>query len=590
MKLDSIDIRNVMGARAVEVPLETPITIFAGGNGSGKSSTLEAVRMALGEDPLRVSLKKEYAALVTEGTKNGRANVIVQGETHGISFPDGKRYGPVNESMYLPYVLDPSLFAKLTPDGRRTMLFALTGCQITGNKVVELLIARGCDPVKIEKAVIKLLGAGFPAAVEYAKDQAKQSKADWKAITGETWGANKAKDWEADVPPFDAAELKHVSSQIERLDERLSEDAQNLGRLQEQYRQYQNWAQGDAARKEQIEKLPSLRTKLEHDEKELQRWVDEVKNLEQRAGAGPRVGLVHDLARALDGFMGTVVPETTDSQVWNSSVQAMKAYGNQHGTLDSEGDAEAAAKLPEAVKARDLMQRAVDNARRDIAAAEHAASQADTLDVPAVTTEELNTARSQVEQLRAQRTSLDQQRIALDRAAEANRVAKSNTEKADAYNEDVGQWLELAEALAPDGIPGEILGTALKPVNDRLRHSADTTGWMQVSIAADMAITADGRPHPLLSESEQWRTDAMLAEAVSHLSGLKMLVLDRADLLEPTARPALLEWLDALAAEGQIDTALVGITLKQQPSGLPDSITAHWIHEGQIAAALAEVA
>src|SRR3546814_13234679 len=41
MKLDKIDIRNVMGVRGIEVDLTTPITIFAGGNGAGKSSALE---------------------------------------------------------------------------------------------------------------------------------------------------------------------------------------------------------------------------------------------------------------------------------------------------------------------------------------------------------------------------------------------------------------------------------------------------------------------------------------------------------------------------------------------------------------------
>src|SRR3546814_9797625 len=79
------------------------------------------------------------------------------------------------------------------------MLFSLTGCQITGKKVIELLTSRGCDPVKIEQAAMKL-GGGFPVAVEFAKEQARQSKADWKAITDETWGANKAGDWQAQVP------------------------------------------------------------------------------------------------------------------------------------------------------------------------------------------------------------------------------------------------------------------------------------------------------------------------------------------------------------------------------------------------------
>src|SRR3546814_2324568 len=87
---------------------------LAGGNGAGKSSALECVRMALGENPLRVSLKKEYAALVTEGAKNGRINVVVDGETSGITMPEGKRYGLVEASLYLSYALNPALDRKST--------------------------------------------------------------------------------------------------------------------------------------------------------------------------------------------------------------------------------------------------------------------------------------------------------------------------------------------------------------------------------------------------------------------------------------------------------------------------------------------
>ncbi len=589
MKIDAIDIRNVMGARSVDIAVQTPIVIFAGGNGSGKSSTLEAVRMALGEDPLRVSLKKEYAALVTEGAKNGRVNVVVKGETHGITLPDGKRYGSGPESQYMPFVVNPPMFAGLAPDARRTMLYDLTGCHVTGKKVVELLAARGCDAGKIESAV-KKLGGGFPAAAEYAKDQAKQSKADWKAVTGEAWGSNKADGWKAPVPEFNRETLTRVSIQIAKLDEQISTSTLNLGRLQEQHKQYKQWLQADATRKEQIAKLPALRTKFQHDEKELQRWVEQVQNLEQRAGTGPRVGLMHDLARALQAMINEPQPLGIDREVYQHASSTLDAYEDQYGELDSQGDPEAAAKLPEAIRARDLMQRSVDNARRDIAAAELASSQTDTLDVPAVQDEELQSARSELEQLRAQRTSLDQQRTALDRAAEAAKVADANTAKAAQYNKDVAQWLELADALSPDGIPGQILGTALRPLNDRLRESAQATGWMQVAIGADMTITADGRAYQMLAESEQWRTDAMLAEAISHISGLKLLVLDRADLLEPAARPELLGWLDQLAADGQIDTVLIGITLKNQPSGLPESMAAHWLEQGQIAAELAEVA
>jgi hypothetical protein len=95
-----------------------------------------------------------------------------------------------------------------------------------------------------------------------------------------------------------------------------------------------------------------------------------------------------------------------------------------------------------------------------------------------------------------------------------------------------------------------------------------------------MRILYNQRPYQLLSESEQWRVDAMLAEAVSHLSGLKLLVLDRMDVLVPEARNQLISWLDVLASTGEVDTALVIGTLKALPGDLPATFNACWVDNG----------
>lgn len=53
------------------------------------------------------------------------------------------------------------------------------------------------------------------------------------------------------------------------------------------------------------------------------------------------------------------------------------------------------------------------------------------------------------------------------------------------------------------------------------------TKWFRVGIEADMTITAGpGRTYALLSESEKRRADAMVAEAITHLTGLRLLVDD----------------------------------------------------------------
>jgi hypothetical protein len=63
---------------------------------------------------------------------------------------------------------------------------------------------------------------------------------------------------------------------------------------------------------------------------------------------------------------------------------------------------------------------------------------------------------------------------------------------------------------------------------------------------------------------------------------MKLLVLDRFDVLDMQGRTDLLAWLDILADGGEIDTALIFGTLKALPSQLPDTIAAHWIENGVV--------
>lgn len=141
-------------------------------------------------------------------------------------------------------------------------------------------------------------------------------------------------------------------------------------------------------------------------------------------------------------------------------------------------------------------------------------------------------------------------------------------------------WDGIAAALGPDGIPAEMLAEALGPINARLAQSALDADWPAVVIGADMSLTYGGRARSLCSESEQWRCDAMVAEAVAHLSCARLLVLDRFDVLDQAGRGQLIGWLDALATAGEIDTALVFGTLKSVPANLPDTCAAHWIERG----------
>ncbi|WP_424626401.1 hypothetical protein [Achromobacter marplatensis] len=336
-----------------------------------------------------------------------------------------------------------------------------------------------------------------------------------------------------------------------------------------------------AARQVKAAQLPALRQKLEFDQDEHAKLTVRVDELEAKAGSVPRVGLVHDLASCLSHLWASEASKNVAFGIGLDIKEVLAVYERQYGKIGATGDAEATRALPKAIEARDLMARSVENDRRDIAAAEAAAGQMQEGTAPeAVQPADVEAARAKVAELRAERKVIDERVQQLLNAKRAATSATERTANAAQYHQDVLAWSAIGDALSPDGIPGEILAEALQPVNDKLADLADLAGWRVPAIDPDMAITFAGRPYRLLSESERWRVDALVGAALAEISGLRCLILDRFDCLDLPGRSDALGLVDALAADGRMDTVLVLGTLKAAPAAPSNAFTAHWIDQG----------
>lgn len=567
MNLARIEIDNILGARHVAVDLATPITIFAGANGSGKSSIQEAVRMALTGESVRVALKKDYQQLVADGAGGGVAAVTTDtGESYAVALPSGK--GNHCGAPALPFVLDAQRFLRLDQKERRTFLMGLMGVKITSAGICERLAARGCDPAMIAE-IEPSLRLGFEVAAAEAQGKARDQKAIWKSVTGETYGEKKAEGWaDQRAPVFNPQALADARAEMAALDIKLEEAATRLGGLRAQ-------AEHVASRSARMEQLraeagryAAIAKKLAVDEADLARQSAAVAEAREAAAGGP-------------GEIATPCPECGAALVIKGP--ALKIYTPPARTPDRE----AAAKLPALESALAMLERTVANDKRDLAAADDAAKALAELGKStdaAPSAEDLEAAENRNATLKGRRADLAAGLRALEDAEKAAAAAAGSTERAALAHLSVMAWLKIADALAPDGIPGELLAEALGPINERLIVAVDA--WPRVAIAADMSVaTRDPvaetwRDYRLLSESEQWRVGAVIAEAIAHLSGLRLLVLDRFDVLDLAGRGQLLGWLDGLAQDGGLDTALLFGTLKSAPVGLPETIAAHWVEAG----------
>jgi hypothetical protein len=447
------------------------------------------------------------------------------------------------------------------------------------------MMEAGIEEARIELA-IPMLRSGFPAACEIAKQKATEAKGAWKAIAGGVWGSKKGEEWIApEVAAPEQGDIDLAASTVAQLEQEHAELQQHLGAVIEKMNTYnQKAGQIDAARAK-VAQLPRLREKLVRDEADLAGYEAELMRLQQLAGTAPREGLVHDMAR----FIDKVVPEVSllakdaAARIATEQAQLLYRYTQEHGPISTAGDPDAQAKIPAIEKSVELMRNCVANDKRDIAAAEQAEANLAVLGaVEPIAAELLQQAKDDVA---AHKKELDDAKndhaglLALQKAAQERDAI---TAQAKAHHNDIVGWLKVAEQFAPDGLPSQILAKALEPINKKLREYATSTEWFQVTIRPDMEIIANSRPLTLLSESERWMANAHIAAAIAELSDLKLLVLDRFDVLDVKHRPQLLCWLDDLGYEQRLDTALVFGTLKEPPKGLPDSIASFWIQDGEL--------
>lgn len=590
MKITAIQTSNFLGARAVDVKLTKPVTLFAGKNYAGKSSIQEAVRMALTGESERVDLKKEYGALITEGQKAGFVQVDADDMQYSIVLPTGK--GVHADNHALPYVLDAQRFARLEPNERRAFLFGLMGQSVRGSEIKKRLLAKGCNDQKVE-AVMPLLRAGFDAAHKEAQAKARDEKAAWRTITGEAYGDKKAASWAAEKPEVGVDKLDQARADLAAIEAEFEAETARHGEQQGRSRQGAEKAGRLAELSEKAGRLARIQHKLAHDEGELKEWEAKVETTRQRAAGGRKTGLVHDLAYALSEMVNEPQPLGIDRSEYRAASTALDRYIAEHGEIgDAAGyDPEAAVRLSEHEKSRDLLARSVANDKRDLAAAEAAAAALRVLEAQggteAPSDEKIAALKQRIDALKHSRTNQQAGVRMLEDAVRQAKEADEKTRRAAALHQCVQQWEAVADALAPDGIPGEMLAGALGPINDRLAMSSKTSEWLRIGIKENMTITTEGgRAYALLSESEKWRADAMLAEAVAHLSGIRLLVLDRFDALDLKGREDLLYWLESMAEDGEIDTVLLFGTLKALPAQLPETVSAFWIDSGEVAATL----
>ena len=578
MKVNKISSHGNVAVRNVEINVRAPIALICGSNRAGKTSLRNGIIHALTGKTDVVSLKKDWPLLINKKDNNliGYTLVNFDGDkTACINLHNGVHELKTPLHSALPYVLNPALFGSITPDERRSFLFDLGNLRSDGAEVKQKLLDRGCEPYKVGQ-VLPFLRSSFDSAAKHAEENVKQSRANWKAVTGENYGDKKAEGWKAQQPPaIDGGAKETVEAELSRIDAELDAANQKLGTLQAEFN-------GAAARNAEIarlraehEKVDRIRTKLDKDRQEVAMWTVKVNDTRLIAqGSKP-------------GAISCACPSCGTELVFDGE-KLIERGGDLHGNED------AAVKLPEYEKTLSMLKNAVSNGERDLVSATAAGERIAVMEAEnkaAPDEQALAALKANIEVIKSSRKEVKEKLDEIERNVRLASESEAKTKKAAEHHASLQAWDKIASALAPDGIPSEMLGAALKPINDRISVSVAALNFPgNVHIRNDMTIMEDdAKLYSLSSKATRLLIDSMIAEAISHVSGIKAFMVDEFDLLDMESRSNYLNWLIELAEKKEIDTAIIFGTLKQPPK-LPPQFSVHWLQDGVIADHVAEAA
>lgn len=571
MKLNRIEISNVIGIGRADLDLAKAVMVVSADNAQGKSSIADAISMAFLGKPRRVDAKKELGQLLHNGAEKGRVSIAFDDNDDGAEFRLPKGDHHVSEFVgaeFMPAVLDPQLFARMSDDERRTFLFKLTAVKASPKLVGEKLAERGIDEARIEE-ILPMMRSGFPAAAKECYARATQAKGVWRSITGSNWGTNVAEDWKAPAPEGKVPtekDLQAIVANVTKLQADLENGIKFIGQQEELLK-------ASAGRTDRLVKATDIagllnrrQAKLEADQAELSKWEAKLPELQ-------------DTVTALKGATVPLKCPCCDETLSMVDGQLVRYVGLKEGTGNM---SDAALELTKAKESVNLMRSTVAKDQEAIAESKAAASEVERIKAEegeSVDEGKLQLARDKVQEIRDLIAKLRVEFKALEDLKAAAAMVEEKTEKAAEAHATVKAWNAAGDALAPDGIPGELLNDALAPVNQSIAVLSSMCGWGKAVVESDMSITFGGRLYGLCSESEKWRADCLIALAIAQISQLKLVMLDRFDVLDSKSRQRLLGMLLKLDQLGAMDTMIIAGTMKQPMPASPnwDSI---WLQNG----------
>ncbi|MCK6442317.1 AAA family ATPase [Elstera cyanobacteriorum] len=514
-------IQNFGSLERADVTLSDKITLIAGPNAVGKSTTARALGMLLaGVTIPEGMLKKNSADLVREGQDGASIALVVgEGQHISITYPAAQR---ATAGSDLPYASNIAAgltsWESLKPDERARLLADLLKTAPTREDLIAALADCGVSDREADALWNDVQSIGWENTEKSQKDTATKAKGAWERVTGERFGSSKAAiwrpaNWTPDLMEATEASLKAAEKRAqEERDKAVAGAAVDSAKLEELRAKAAGLAEAQSAvldAKDALSKAEHELTKAESDQQALP-LIDTGNSVPCPHCGSAVLAEVHHRTRELRLAKAEVLP---DAEI--KSRQMAKASAD--GAVENRRSAVNAART--ALSVAEARQREAETAAHELAQAE---GRSGSLDAVTKATDALNTAKAR-----------------LKAWADAN-AAKAEYQKfarADA----------VAKILSDTGVRKAKLQKVLEMFADSyLAPLCDGAKWKRVEIAPDLSPTYGGRAWPVLSESERYRVEIILRIALATLDGSAMVIIDCADRLDQHQRNGLFAMLKRL--------------------------------------------
>jgi hypothetical protein len=141
----------------------------------------------------------------------------------------------------------------------------------------------------------------------------------------------------------------------------------------------------------------------------------------------------------------------------------------------------------------------------------------------------------------------------------------------------------LQKALAPDGIPSQMIAEALDGINELLEEAATYFfPGRYLHLTGDLGIVLQNSPYITLSKSAKYRVGVAFQYALAKLTGARILLIDEADILDDDHRGDLIKFF--LAKVADFDQIMVFMTTAEPPKfAMGDGkMQVWWLENGTI--------